>query len=101
MFRRTKGAILMADIERLTIALPSPMADRVRAAVDAGEYASTSEVLRDALRLWEQRRDLRERDLEILRRRWDEGKASGPPATFDIDRIIRKAKGRAKSRPRG
>jgi antitoxin ParD1/3/4 len=86
----------MAEIERLTIALPSPMAERVRAAVDAGEYASTSEVLRDALRLWEQRRDLRTRDLEVLRQRWDDGKASGPATDFDIERIIGKAKGRLK-----
>jgi antitoxin ParD1/3/4 len=90
----------MAEIERMTIALPSPMADRVREAVDAGEYASASEVLRDALRLWEQRRELRAQDVEILRQRWDKGKTSGPATTFDIDRVIRTAKGRLKSRPR-
>jgi antitoxin ParD1/3/4 len=67
----------MADIERVTIALPEPMAASVRAAVGAGEYASTSEVLRDALRLREARRELRARDVEELRRRWDAGKASG------------------------
>jgi antitoxin ParD1/3/4 len=67
----------MAEIERVTIALPEPMAASVRAAVEAGEYASTSEVLRDALRLWEARRELRARDVEELRRRWDAGKASG------------------------
>jgi antitoxin ParD1/3/4 len=59
----------MAQIERLTIALPEPMAASVRAAVEAGEYASTSEVFRDALRLWEARRELRARDVEELRRR--------------------------------
>jgi antitoxin ParD1/3/4 len=90
----------MAEIERMTIALPGPMADRVREAVDAGEYASASEVLRDALRLWEQRRDLRAHDVEILRQRWDEGKTSGPATAFDIDRVIHRAKGRLKSPPR-
>jgi hypothetical protein len=34
------GATIMADIERVTIALPEPMAASVRAAVEAGEYAS-------------------------------------------------------------
>ena len=72
------GVTIIADIERITIALPEPMAASVRAAVEAGEYASTSEVLRDALRLWEARRELRARDIEELRRRWDAGKASGP-----------------------
>lgn len=78
----------MAEIERLSIALPAPMADAVRRAVEAGEYASTSEVIRDALRLWESRRHLRERDLEIVRQRWDEGKASGRAGPLDIKRII-------------
>jgi len=78
----------MAEIERLSVALPAPMADAVRRAVDAGEYASASEVIRDALRLWESRRQLRERDLEVLRQRWDEGKASGRAGPLDIKRII-------------
>jgi antitoxin ParD1/3/4 len=78
----------MANIERLSIALPAPMAVAVRRAVEAGEYASTSEVIRDALRLWESRRQLRERDLEVLRQRWDEGKASGRTGPLDIQRLI-------------
>ena len=78
----------MADIERLSIALPAPLADSVRRAVEEGEYASTSEVIRDALRLWESRRQLRERDVEILRRRWDEGKASGRAGPLDIKRVM-------------
>lgn len=78
----------MAEIERLSIALPAPMADSVRQAVEAGEYASTSEVIRDALRLWESRRQLREQDIELLRRRWDEGKASGIAGPLDMKGII-------------
>jgi antitoxin ParD1/3/4 len=93
----------MAEIERLSIALPAPMADAVRRAVDAGEYASTSEVIRDALRLWESRRHLRERDLEIVRQRWDEGKASGRAGPLDIKRIIaeERTKLKASQRRRG
>jgi antitoxin ParD1/3/4 len=78
----------MADIERLSIALPAPMAAVVRRAVEDGEYASTSEVIRDAPRLWESRRQLRERDLEVPRRRWDEGKASGQAGLLDIPGLI-------------
>jgi antitoxin ParD1/3/4 len=78
----------MADIERMSIALPVPMADAVRRAVEDGEYASASEVIRDALRLWESRRELRERDLEVLRRRWDEGKASGRAGPIDIRGLV-------------
>lgn len=78
----------MADTERLSIALPAPMADAVRRAVEDGEYASTSEVIRDALRLWELRRHMRERDLELLRRHWDDGKASGRAGPLDIQGLI-------------
>lgn len=46
----------MSNIERLTIALPSEMALLVKSAVESGEYASVSEVLRDALRAWKQKR---------------------------------------------
>ena len=86
----------MAEIERLSIALPAPMADAVRRAVEAGEYASTSEVIRDALRLWESRRHLRERDLEVLRQRWDEGKASGRAGPLDIKRVIAEERAKLK-----
>ncbi len=86
----------MAEIERLSVALPAPMADAVRRAVHAGEYASTSEVIRDALRLWESRRQLRERDVEVVRQRWDEGKASGRAGPLDIKRIISEERAKLK-----
>ncbi len=86
----------MADIERLSIALPAPMANAVRRAVEDGEYASASEVIRDALRLWELRRHLRERDLDMLRQRWDEGKASGRAGPLDIASLIAEERARLK-----
>jgi antitoxin ParD1/3/4 len=46
----TTEVYLMPTIEKLSIALPSEMAALVRRAVDAGEYSSNSEVIRDALR---------------------------------------------------
>ena len=52
----------MSGMESVTVALPAIMAEQMRAAVDAGEYATTSEIVRDALRLWESRRELRARD---------------------------------------
>jgi antitoxin ParD1/3/4 len=89
----------MTEIERLTIALPAPMAEAVRAAVAAGEYASTSEVLRDALRLWEARRASRARDVEILRQRWDSGKASGLAGDIDGASLIAEEKMRKARQP--
>ncbi len=78
----------MAEIERLNVALPAPMADKVQRAVSDGEYASTSDVIRDALRLWESRRHLRERDVSVLRDRWDSGKASGRAGHLDVRRVL-------------
>ncbi len=46
----------MSTIERLTITMPADMAAIIKAAVDAGDYASTSEVVREALREWKMRR---------------------------------------------
>ena len=78
----------MAEIERMSIALPAPMAEAVRQAVEAGDYASDGDVVRDALRLWEARRQLRSRDAETLAERWDTGKASGRAGPLDIKRLI-------------
>jgi len=91
----------MADIERFSVALPSLMADTVRKAVSEGEYASASEVVRDALRLWQQRRHLHELDADVLRRRWDEGKASGRAGPLDVKRVLEEERAIFKSaRPR-
>jgi antitoxin ParD1/3/4 len=56
------------------------MASLVWSAVESGAYATTSEVLREALRDWKQRRALQPRDIKELRPLWGEGLASGPGA---------------------
>jgi Arc/MetJ-type ribon-helix-helix transcriptional regulator len=40
----------MAETKQMTITFPEPMAEQLRAAVEAGEYASTSEAVCDAVR---------------------------------------------------
>jgi antitoxin ParD1/3/4 len=42
----------MNNAEKLSITLPSEMVAIIKSEVDAGRYASTSEVLRDAMRGW-------------------------------------------------
>ena len=82
----------MAKIERMTVVFPEPMAAEIRAAVKAGEYASTSEAVRDAVRLWNGRRQLRERELALLRTAWDDGQASGEAGDYDMRSILREAR---------
>lgn len=74
----------MSTIERMTITVPSEMAAILRQSVDGGEYASTSEVVREALREWVRRRDTDRRDLDALReaiRLGDESGSSIPAET--------------------
>ena len=67
----------MANVEKVSVALTPEMAAMMRSVVDAGEYASASEVMREALREWKFRRTQRERAIDELGRLWDEGIASG------------------------
>jgi antitoxin ParD1/3/4 len=85
--------ILMSTIERITITLTAEMAQAVRGAVQAGEYASSSEIIREALRDWRHKRALQEQELGELRAQVQEGLAdiaAGRVRDFDAERIIRK-----------
>lgn len=83
----------MPTIEKLSIALPTEMAAVVRQAVEAGEYSSQSEVVRDALRDWQHKRNLRSHGLLELRKAWLEAVADDSegedPATV-LDALERK-----------
>ena len=54
--------------------------------MEAGEYATTSEIVREALREWQFKRRPRQEDVNRLRQLWDAGKASGPTEPFDSHR---------------
>ena len=43
----------MQNVERLSITLPKDMVKMVRGAVSGGGYASSSEVIREAVRMWQ------------------------------------------------
>jgi len=73
----------MSAAERMTITMPSEMAETLRKTVAGGEYASTSEVVREALRDWTRNRDTERRDLETLRAAIREGLDSGPGIPAD------------------
>jgi antitoxin ParD1/3/4 len=83
----------MPNIEKISIALPHEMVSLVRGAVDTGEYASTSEVVRDALRDWTAKRVLMQQGIEELRRVWQQAlddKSPGVPVDEVFDRLERK-----------
>ena len=85
----------MSTIERVTITIPSEMVTTLKAAVEGGEYASTSEVVREALRDWKAKRETQLQDLTDLKADIDKGLAdvaAGRITDFSADRII--ARGR-------
>jgi antitoxin ParD1/3/4 len=85
----------MANIERLTITLPSDMAAVLKGAVEGGDYASSSEVVREALRDWKVKRALQLQELTALQADIDKGLtdlAEGRVKDFDTARIIERGK---------
>lgn len=85
----------MAEIERLTITLPHEMAAVVRSAVEGGDYASSSEVIREALRDWKMKRALRLKEVEALQADIDQGlsdMAERRVRDFDVARIIERGR---------
>ncbi len=74
----------MAKVEKVIIALPPEMVGVVRDAVESGEYASTSEVIRDALRDWTLKRKVALVELDEMRRLVREGIESGPGIDADL-----------------
>jgi antitoxin ParD1/3/4 len=91
----------MATVEKITIALTPEMAVFVRNAVDAGEYASTSEAIRDAVREWKERRDLLGYTVDELRDLVDEGIASGPSSRATMADVKAEARRRYEASRRG
>jgi antitoxin ParD1/3/4 len=85
----------MGDIERLTITLPADMAAIVKGAVTGGDYASSSEVVREALRDWKMKRALQLQELAALKTDIDKGLtdlAEGRVKDFDASRIIERGR---------
>lgn len=64
----------MGASERITVAVPTEMADALRQSVKDGEYASEGEIIRDALNDWALARKNDDAELERLR----EADESGP-----------------------
>ena len=87
-----------ASMKTLTISLSPQQIGRVQRAVDSGAYASNSEVLREALRLWEQREELRTLELEQLKTAYREGMASGEGRKVDADELLKGFKAEATGR---
>ena len=74
----------MARVAKVTVALPADTASEVRDAVDRGEYATASEVIREALRDWSLKRKLAHLEVDEMRRLVQDGADSGPGVDADL-----------------
>lgn len=84
----------MPAVEKISIALTPDLAALVRQAVASGEYASSSEVIRDALRDWKIKQATRQEQIAELRLLWTQGVQSGPGRFADMDALIEEARSR-------
>lgn len=82
----------MRSIHKISIALTGEQIGVLKAAVEAGEYATTSEIVREAIRDWQFKRELRQEDIQRLRQMWDEGKASGKAKQVDLAGLRQEAR---------
>jgi antitoxin ParD1/3/4 len=88
----------MANIEKVSVALTGEQVSQLKAAVESGEYATTSEVVREALRDWQLKRELRHADIRLMRQLWDEGVASGSAGEIDLPALRKEARARLKAK---
>jgi antitoxin ParD1/3/4 len=78
----------------ISISLTPELVGLIKAKIDSGRYTTTSEVVREALRLLE-RADKREAETQTrLRQAWDEGIASGDAGPLDFPALKAEARRR-------
>ncbi|HUZ05219.1 MAG TPA: type II toxin-antitoxin system ParD family antitoxin [Acidobacteriaceae bacterium] len=87
----------MPDIQKVSVALTGEQIVALKSAVETGEYATTSEIVREAIRDWQFKRELRQEDVKRLRKMWKQGKARGPAQPLAFDELRREARKRLKA----
>lgn len=75
----------MQNVERLSITLPVEMARMIRERVEAGRYASNSEVIRDAMRVWQEKEQLHVERLASIRARIEDAETDPRPSLGATD----------------
>ncbi len=90
----------MPNVEKMSLALTARQAAMMRDAVSTGAYATTSEIVREAMRDWETKWMARNEEIRRLKALWDEGKASGPAQPLDFDELRKEAAAKLKDASR-
>lgn len=82
----------------MNVSLTSKLDSFVRKLVKSGRYNSASEVVRDGLRLVEEREELRKIKLQNLKQAIQEGLDSGQAIAWDLKDFNRRARKRRQER---
>ena len=85
----------------ISISLTPELLNLIKAKVASGRYTSTSEVVREALRLLERLDRLEEDRIEELRQAWREGIESGDAGPLDLNELREAALRELRSRAKG
>jgi antitoxin ParD1/3/4 len=85
----------------ISISLTPELLSLIKAKVASGRYTSTSEVVREALRLLERFDRLEEERIEELRLAWREGIESGDAGLLDLGELREAALQELRSRAKG
>jgi antitoxin ParD1/3/4 len=83
----------------MNVALTEELANFIKAKVSGGRYASSSEVVREALRLMEKVERQEAEKLGLLRQAWREGVDSGEAEAIDFAALKREARARLAAKP--
>ncbi len=83
----------------MNVSLTEELASFVKAKVSGGRYASSSEVVREALRLMEKVERQEAEKLGLLRQAWQEGVDSGEAGPVDFAALKREARARLAAKP--
>ncbi len=78
----------------MNVSLTEELASFVKAKVSAGRYASSSEVVREALRLMEKVEQQEAEKLQYLRKAWQDGLDSGDAGEMDFQALKQEARAR-------
>lgn len=69
--------------ERITITLPPDMLASIKKEVSSGSYGSTSELIREAMRLWQKKDEEHKARISLIRERLARSVQSGEPVPLD------------------
>jgi antitoxin ParD1/3/4 len=90
----TRKPSLEASDVNMNVSLPEELANFVKDKVSTGRYGSSSEVVREALRLMEKTEQQEAEKLALLREAWKKGIDSGDAGEIDFKALKEEARAR-------